>query len=324
MTYESLGMFLKAKAKKLPANVRLFCHEIGEGVGQEDFFSPWKEDNTVTLSKAFGVGAFRAFVESLPIESRRVTLNAEAVSGEVDLSFLTTVVLLNVNGISDCALRVPTSLVELELDYKSKNVTVSGVENLTGLTFAQCSFVVVESCPKLRQLECHGRTCPARMFQFCDVTTLSAMTVMVDTIHADCRFPAALRSLNLSISHGFYESNLSGLTALQKLFVGSINTTPVDLSCLVSMTHLDAHHLCASGLPTSLVDATLWVSSDTDFSALTALTSLNLQTESDCHITFPSQLKKLKLSFLHWRTVTTNSADLSLDFCDIFPFQYLF
>ena len=108
--------FLEAKAAQLPPNVRVYCNDVGAGVGPEGVYPMWPWSGAVTLSDAFGAKELRAFNERLPLPYRDVCVWSEAGPAELDASFLTTVTAITVSGLKGCALAVPTSVV----DYKRK------------------------------------------------------------------------------------------------------------------------------------------------------------------------------------------------------------
>ena len=122
----------QAALRQTPASLP----QVGEGVTPDDFF-PLFSDRTVTLSPAFGVAERRAFDERLPLPYTSVWMEFTAACAVCDVSFLTNVTSLTIDGLENGALTLPTSVVSLEVFGTPDGVTFSGTESLTSLALPQ-------------------------------------------------------------------------------------------------------------------------------------------------------------------------------------------
>lgn len=289
--------FLGAKRRSLPQNVRIFCPEIGDGVAPEDFFSSCPFGD-VTLSDGFGVDELRVFHEKTLFRLDNVTMTFNAACAECDVSFLTQVTSLKVENLQGCTLTLPTSIVQLHIDNTTKGVTLSGTDNVRGLTLSGEN-ITSTPCPMLETMVWEGKVLSEETLPFpihC-VTTLSEMSIRADEIKPGFHFPTGLTELLLTVHGGSVDVTL--LTMLTRLQALDINvdpdTDPLDLSGLTAVTKLDANESPVTGLPTSLLELSLCLKVDTDFSPLTDLTSLSLSLEPNTHVTLPTGLKTLDL-----------------------------
>ena len=283
--------FAEAKARPRPPHVRVLCSQISAGVGPEDYFTVWSSTDTITLSDAFWVDDLRAFVEKHPLPHRDGEMTFNTACAACDVSFVTTLTGLSVKTLSNCTLTLPTSVVSLTTDSATKDVAVSGVENLTRLSVVNES-VTTAPCPRLRELRWKGEalseTTPSCLIS--GSTTLAALTVFVSTIDPAFRLPLGLTSLDLHVFRDSVDTALlSPLTQLQRLhFNNGEDGDPVDLSGLTTLTELDAGDSPVSKLPTSLVSCSVLMQSYFDFSPLTNLTSLLVAVDPGVHVTLPT------------------------------------
>ena len=297
LVYHWPEAFAKAKARQLPPHVRVFCCDLGEGVTPADFYTvpAWGH---ITLTPAFGVDELRAFNEVLPIPYNDIEMTFGTPCAACDVSFLTGVTRLDVSRLKRCTLAVPTSLVELRLDEQSRRVTVSGTENLTRLV-VQNQSIRTTPCPRLEKLGWKGETLSESKLPFPvgDATSLSVLSLETTYVQRKFRLPTQLTSLRLAVFGEVFDSALlTPLTHLQELGI-RVNSAadPLDLSGLTTLTCLGARGLPVLQPPTSLVEYTVELQSDTDFSPLTHLTSLSLSLEASVKVTFPTGLKELTI-----------------------------
>ena len=319
IVYASRETFLKAKARQLPPNVRVFCSSIGEGVAPEDVYLwPLWRTNTITLSPAFGMDELRAFNEKFRLPYRDIVMQFETACAECDISFLTHLKGLSIKGLQKCALRLPTSVEDLELDDNTTQVTVSSAETLTRLQGATESITIL-SCPMLAMLQWCGETLSEKALRFpiSDMTTLFDLDVDVDTIDPDFRFPRWLTSLSLEVSDGSVDvAQLMQLTDLEDLTICiDMDEDPLDLSGLTTVTALFVSESPILRFPTSLVTLSISPQDDFDFSPLTNLTWLGVWMRPDVSVTFPTGLKAL--SFNEGFLNNTNIGDVALEWFEL-------
>ena len=311
--YKSLKEFSEAKARQLPPHVHVFCNTIGEGVRPEDFLwltsVNWWNYCKVAITDKFTLDDLRAFNDAVPVPHREARLWFPKGTAN-DVSFLTRLTLLNVWGVSECTVAIPTSVVKLKL-FETPQVSISGTENLTYLN-ASFGDVTTTPSPRLREFWLQGMALSEEKTPIGCATALSGMTLLVGSLPPAFRFPAGLASLCLHINDPFDTAVLTPLTRLSDLLI-DIKWTRLrlDLSGLCALTKLDACGSLVTRLPTSLVECLMAVRSGFDFSALTNLTSLGVRIKSDAAVTFPTQLKKL---YVNKRLPeTTNIGDVALE-----------
>ena len=196
----------------------------------------------------------------------------------------------------ECALTIPTSVVNLKLDRTSTwNVCVSGVESVTHLDVGDGG-IKVAGCPKLRELVWHGG-CLSLVTVPCslrNITALTALTLSIGTIDRAFEFPPALARVVLKMrANSFDITRLSVLAHLQELDVTAKAAPPVDLAGFESLRRLVAFNTPVLRFPTSLVLCCTALSRDIDFSALTRLTTLHVKLKENIRLTFPTQLREL-------------------------------
>ena len=84
--------------------------------------------------------------------SNAVVVDVHTESGNCDLSFLTAVTQVEILEMDGCSITLPTAVVLFNASHiHTKNVLVSGTENLTSLTVGN-ETVSVGECQKLRKL----------------------------------------------------------------------------------------------------------------------------------------------------------------------------
>ena len=307
--------FAEAKAQQLPPHVRVFCTTVGEGVTPEDLYN-LPSSAGVTLSEAFGVDELRAFNEVLPLPFSDVEVVFDRECAKCDISFLTGITCLNVNGMKNCTLTLPVSVVRLTMSLDSMHVRVSGTENLTHL-FSNMS-VTTTPCPKLQELTWWGGTLSEKALPLpiSDVTTLSELTVGVEMIHPDFRFPTQLTALELKVfNKSFDVALLTPLTRLQVLTIDICGYhDALDMWGLTTLTRFDGIGSPISSLPTSLVRCKVSLQCNFDFSSLTNLTWLSVSLKSGLGVTFPTGLKMLCVD--KGELANTNISDVELESFD--------
>ena len=256
------------------------------------------------------INKLRAFNKALPIPHSNVSIWFLTPCARCDISFLTGITSLTVSRLNSCTLTIPTSVVKLELDQLTEDVSVSGTDSLTNL-IVKNETVKTTPCPKLQALEWWGKTlsgktlpCPAR-----NIRALSELVVDVRAIDPVFLFPQGLTSLELKVRDVFV--GVERLTGLQRLNIGVNNKAPLDLSGLTGLTWLNPNTSPVSRFPTTLVECVLRVRCDTDLSPLTLLTALSLQLERGVRVTFPTQFKKLYL--VDGRLDNSNIGDVALE-----------
>ena len=274
----------------------------------------WSED--IILSDGFGVDDLRAYNDVLPLPYTLVTLEQKTTCAACDLSFLTGVTGLWVMGLTDATLTLPPRLVHLSVDDGSRQVTVSGTENLTSLSVSSEDSRTTP-CPKLEKLclSC-GETLSDKTLpcSIADIPTLSKIHVMKDAIDPDFRFPTQLTSLYLKVFNG--PVNVALVTSLTRLQFLNFNVDegqdhPFDLSGLTMLTWLRSSDTPISGLPSSLVECKVRLLSDTDLSSFNNLTMLDISLHSKIRVTFPTGLKKLYVS--SGQPFQSNISDVALE-----------
>ena len=93
----------------------------------------------------------RAFNQEYTIPNA-VVVHVHPWSIECDLSFLTAVTHVEIREMHECSLTLPTAVVRFNASHiHTKNVLVSGTENLTSLTVGN-ETVSVGECQKLHEL----------------------------------------------------------------------------------------------------------------------------------------------------------------------------
>ena len=293
--FSSRDAFFRAKETPLPAHVRLYCSEIGKGVAPEDFYkwvTVYDNDSVITLSDGFGPDELRAFDEVLPLPHRVVTMRFKMACAECDLSFLTGLKGLLVEGLNDCSLTLPTNVVSLSL-RDTQRVSVFGSDNLTSLRAANES-VTITPFPRLQKFTLEGGRCSAQAFPLGDITSLSRIDITADAVGPDLRFPSGVTSLKLKVRDPVPNlDHLRELTRLQEVTIDVKTETPLDISPLTSLSRLNVNKTRVVGLPTSLVSCTCLLDRDVGLSTLTQLSSLNVTLEVPVSLTFPTQLKHL-------------------------------
>ena len=260
----------------------------------EDFFSLWATGD-ITLSRGFGVDKLQAFDARLPIPFLDVTMEFRRTCAVCDVSFLTSITNLEVKGLVNCQLTLPTSVVTLNMDDDTSHVTVSGTENLTYLEVPNGS-IKTALCPRLRELVWYGETLSQKRLpcQVGGVTTLVSMTIDVDEVDPAFQFPPQLTSLCLLVQNDSVNlSQLTPLTRLQSLEI-DVDGDPLDLSGLTTLTWIDSNETLILALPTSLVECDVTLRSDFDFSSFTNLTSLEVLLDGQINVTFPTGVKELR------------------------------
>ena len=294
--FDSKKAVATAKAQPLPPNVRVFCSSISKGITPEDVFK-WGSQGRVTLSEKFGVDKLRAFNETLPLPYSAVTVPLKTRCAVCDVSFLTGITSLFLSCPETDTIILPTNVVQY-FHPGTKEVTVSGTENLTFLGVIKRN-IRTAPLPKLRELDWRGgvlsdETLP---FPIGDLTTLSKLNVFANDIDPAFRFPTQLTSLGLDGHNAVDIAAVTRLTRLQELNIElPENENPLDLSGLTALTKLFTDILPVSRFPTSIVEYRVSLCSVTDLSFLTNLTSLSLSLEWGTRVTFPTGLKKLVIN----------------------------
>ena len=310
--------FAEAKAQHPPPPVRLFCTEIGEGVGPDEFFPEPSFSATIPLADTFGADSLRVLIERSLLSFKRVVLEVPSQRPACDVSFLTSVTHLEVRHLQECALTIPTSVVRLELGDNTNRVAVSGTEGLTSLDVPNQS-VTTAPCPRLQTLQWKGAALSERTLPFPlgDATALSHVDAEVSTIDLTFRFPATLTSLQLKARDGSVNGpHLTPLTRLQRLDLNvSKASHPLDLSGLTALTWLNACELPVARLPASLVTCFVALQLDADLSPLTRLHTLYATATPGVSVTFPVGLKELHINTTELRD--TNLADVALELFDL-------
>ena len=284
--------FSRAKAKRLPPHVRLVCRELYSGMAVQDFFPSRRSCQTIRLSNTFGVDELRRFIDAFLLILKNASVEFTQQAGNRDLSFMTSLTGLRVEGMVGRSLVLPSTIVYLSLDSDPHDAAAAATERLTTPT-AINEGASTMPCPNLRELEWRGgRLCDESVpFPLADATTLCALTVWARCVDPAVRFPNNLTALKLSVDGPFDAATLAPLTRLQSLEISTTNT-PLDLSGLVSLKRLQTGN-DVSRLPTSLVDCDMCVRSSVDLSPQTKLTALTLTLLADLCVTFPLQLKSL-------------------------------
>ena len=132
LVYDSPKTFAKAKARRLPPHVHVFCDRIGDGVTPSDFY--WRLSLNVLFSHTFGVNELIAFNEVLPLSSKDVTMKFDTECAACEVSFLTGVTSLSFCYLDNSTLTLPTNVERLALITGPMGVSVSGTESLTFLS----------------------------------------------------------------------------------------------------------------------------------------------------------------------------------------------
>ena len=159
----------------------------------------------------------RAFDEVLPFPYNTVELKAQAACAACDVSFLTGVTNLDVQGLERSALALPTSVVELTPNHETKRVTVSGTENVTSLGVWNPN-VTLSPCPKLEAVSLGLEKLSAKKLPLpiADMTTVSSLRVEAEYVMPSFRLPTQLTSLDPKLSDDAVDDAvLAPLTRLQ-------------------------------------------------------------------------------------------------------------
>ena len=126
-------------------------------------------------------------------------MGSRCFCSECDISFMTHLTGMQVYGVVGCSLAVPTTVVSIVLKCDVRDVFVSGTENLTSLEVPNDTITTTES-PKLQKLKWSGETLSTKVFSHADVSSLPAMTIIVQDVEPLLTFPVGLTTLFLYVT----------------------------------------------------------------------------------------------------------------------------
>ena len=135
-----------------------------------------------------------------------------------DISFMTSLKSVGVWNMPEGTLTLPSSVVDLDLQGRSRGATVLGTENLTGLISYYCG-VSFTPCPNLRELGLNCRRISENIpFAWAQSTALTSMMVTAGCVEPGFQFPPNLVRMELTVESPFFDdATFTPLTPLESI-----------------------------------------------------------------------------------------------------------